>query len=365
MRKLARLAVAALAVGAVLVSVAPAPAGHAVRASVRQGGTTPELVVLPFDSHLNRVNADTGFAFVFLQSQPAAAKIVTYAPAGYVLDLAIPAGTTIGEADAAVAAGGATAVAWGGDIVVDSPAKYTTDPAATACAGAAPHAAVWLLQLKSGATTVPVAVFVDPTSGTEAALGVYKLQFCLPSTEVPGAPFGGRIVDLFVEFTRGVTNPNTSGAFLWREYETPYTAGTATPNDPATVEVRSIVLLPQTLTLKGRYDRKTKSIVLTGTLTLAGQRYANIDVVIYGSTKPADRSFKRLGAVKTKKKGDFSFKRKTKQTMYFGALVDEYFTGPRCETGPSSAPLGCIQENVSLETFSNRATVKVPKKKRS
>jgi hypothetical protein len=50
--------------------------------------------------------------------------------------------------------------------------------------------------------------------------------------------------------------------------------------------------------------------------------------------------------------------------MYFGSLVDEYFTGARCDTGASTAPAGCIQENVSIETFSNLVAVKVPVKKK-
>jgi hypothetical protein len=352
-------------VGALALAGA-AESGRTARHAGQQAGTQ-ELILVPFASRLGQANAETGIAVVFPSNQPAAAKVVVYVPGGYGLDLAIPAGTTVGTVNAS-ATGGAGTVALRGNIVADTPSKYAADPAALACTGSATHAAVWMLQLASGATTLSVPVFVDVASGTDGGLGVFKLQACFGAPDVPqsagGAPGGLRVGAVFLDLTRGVTNPATPDGYLWRAFVTPFTAGTTAQNTAGTVEVRSIVPLPQLLTLKGRYEKKTKSIVLSGALSLAGTKASGVDVAIYGSLKRAVTTFKRLVAVKTKKQGAYSHRRKAAKTMYFGSLVDEYFTGARCESGASTAPAGCIQENVSIEVASNLVAVKVPVKKK-
>ncbi len=358
-------AVALVAAAALVLASAAAPS-HTGRLLGRQI-TTQELVVVPFLSRLGRTNAETGLAVAFPTNQPGPAKVVVYVPGGYGVDVAIPAGTSLGTA---VANGTTSAgsVTLRGSIIVDTPSKYAADPAAIACAGTSPHAAVWLLQLASGATVLSVPVFVDVATGADGGLGVFKLQTCFAAPDVPkaagGAASGLRIGVAFFDLTRGITNPPTSNSFVWRAFVTPYSPGTTTPNTAGTVEVRSIVPLPQVLTLKGRYEQKTKSIVLSGVLSLAGSKTPGLDVDIFGSTKSAVSTFKRLTAVKTKTKGVYSHRRKAAKTMYFGSSVDEYFTRARCDSGASTAPAGCTQENLSLQAFSNLVAVKVPKQKK-
>jgi hypothetical protein len=361
-----RLLVLAVAAIAGLTLALPATSSRVAHRSAQQT-TAHTLVVWPYDSRLSASNADIGIEIVVPENQPAA-KVAVYVPFGYSVDLAIPVGTTIGTTDAR-ATGSAGAARLQGNIVADSPMRYSSDPAAIACAGPSPHAAVWLLQLASGPTSLPVAVFVDPTSGVETGLGMYKLQLCLPPPDVPssagGAPSGLRITDLFAELTRGVTNPAAPADFLWRALVTPFVPGTTTQNVAGTDEARSIVVLPQVLTVQGRYDRKTKSIVLTGTLTLSGAKAgAGVDVNVFGSTKPVVSTFKRLGRVKTKKGTIYTYRRKSTKTMYFFTYVDEYFFRARCDTGPSTAPAGCVQESLPLEAGSRLLTVKVPKPKK-
>ena len=358
-------AVALMAAAALVLAAAAAPSRTARH--VGQQATSHGLVVWPFDSRLSAANADTGIEIVVPENQPAA-KVVVYVPAGYSLDLALPAGTEMGTAvaSATTSAGAATLR---GTIVVDSPTRYAADPASIACAGAAPHSTVWLLQLAAGATSLTVPVFVDIASGADGGLGVFKLQFCLPAPDVPssagGAPSGLRITDLFTELTHGVTNPPTPSDFLWRALVTPFVPGTTTQNNAGTGEARSIVVLPQVLTLQGRYERKTKSIVLTGTMTLSGVKAgAGVDVFVFGSTKPTLSTFKRLAQVKTKKGTIYTHRRKATKTMYFVAFVDEYLYRARCDTGPSTAPAGCVQESLPLEAASRLVTVKVPKPKK-
>jgi hypothetical protein len=359
-------AVALVAAAALVLAAAAAPSRTA-RRLLGQQATSHGLVVWPFDSRLSAANADTGIEIVVPENQPAA-KVVVYVPGGYSLDLALPPGTELGTAVAS-ATTSAGAVTLRGTLVVDSPTRYAADPASIACAGAAPHSTVWLLQVAAGATSLTVPVFVDIASGADGGLGVFKLQFCLPPPDVPsspgGVPSGLRITDIFAELTRGVTNPPTPSEFLWRALVTPFVPGTATQNSAGTDEARSIVVLPQVLTLQGRFDRKTKSIVLTGSMTLAGGKVgAGVDVFVFGSTKPVLSTFKRLAHVKTTKGKTYTHRRKSTKTMYFFSAVEEYAYGPRCDTGPSTAPAGCVQESIPLEAFSRLVTVKVPKPKK-
>jgi hypothetical protein len=359
-------AVALVAAAALVLAAAAAPSRTA-RHRLGQQATSHGLVVWPFDSRLNAPNADTGIEIIVPESQ-SAAKVVVYVPAGYSIDLALPPGTAIGTAVAS-ATTSAGAVTLRGTIVADSPTRYAADPASIACAGAAPHSTVWLLQVAAGPTSITVPVFVDVASGVDGGLGVFKLQFCLPPPDVPaspgGVPSGLRITDLFAEITRGVTNPPIPAEFLWRALVTPFVPGTATQNTAGTDEARSIVVLPQVLTLKGRYDRKTKSILLTGSMTLSGAKAgAGVDVYVFGSTKPTLNTFKRLAQVKTKKGTVYTHRRKATKTMYFVTVVDEYFYRARCDTGPSAAPAGCVQESLPLEAVSRLVTVKVPKPKK-
>ena len=307
---------------------------------------------MPFDARLGSPNADTGLDLVFPASADAPAKVILYVPFGYGLDLAIPAGTTIGTADAASSAG---STPLHGNVVVDSAARYATDPAAVACAGGSPHAAVWVLQL-AGAASAPVVVFLDPTAGTESGYGAFKLQTCLGSPDA-GAP---RMSELFVELTRGLTNPAAAGEFVWRAFVTPFAAGNVA-NEAGSVELRSVAPLPEGVLLRAKVDAKKGTVTVSGILILGGSPQSGLIVSIYSSAKANLTGLKRVANVKTKKNGVFSLTRKIAKTTYFWAVVEGYYSDT-CLTGPSTAPLGCVRETLA-PAFANRATATVPKKK--
>ena len=353
--RLARSLVSAAAVLAALAFAAPSLA------------ETAELVVVPYDANrLGIANADTGIALVFPRSLPATQKAVVYVPAGYSVNLSQPVGTKLGTVSARLVAGaaGGAAVTATGSIVVDDPARSAADPRAQACA-AGRHANVWRIDLTASGTAFSIPVYVDPTSGTDSAVGAFRLTICLASPDVPasagGAALGARLFETFVEFTSGIGHPATRGEFMWRAFITPYVPGTAAANDSGTVEARSTVPLPQILKVKGRYEKKSGSAVLSGTFSVVGQLVSGVDVLVYGSPNASGKGLKRLASVKTKKKGVWSHKRKLARTTYFLGLVDEYFTGT-CGATPSPAPGGCVQENFSFEAFAFAKVVK-PKKK--
>ena len=344
------LAVALVAAIALVLASAAAPSRFARHHGLQ--AARQELVVVPYDSRLGSVNADTALDFTFPTTQPAPAKVLVYVPFGYGLDLSIPAGTTIGTAEAASSAG---PTPLRGNIVVDSSARFATDPAAVACAGATPHAAVWVLQL-AGAASAPVVVFLDPTTGVETGYGLFKLQACLGSPEA-GAP---RVTELFVELTRELTNPASAGEFVWRAFVTPFAAGNVM-NDAGTVEVRSLAPLPEGVILRAKVNAKKKTVTVSGILILGGLPQSGLIVSIYSSAKANLTGLKRVAAPKTKTNGVFSVTRKIAKTTYFWAVLEGYYSDT-CVSGPSTAPLGCVRETLA-PAFANRATAKVPKPK--
>ena len=103
-------------------------------------------------------------------------------PAGYGLNTGVAPGTTVGTVDAVAQIGSTTVTIPTGNIVADTPANYTSNPEAQACAPGA-HAAVWVAHAASFA----IPLYVDPTSSTESSLGAFKLQACFTSPDSPGA----------------------------------------------------------------------------------------------------------------------------------------------------------------------------------
>jgi hypothetical protein len=298
--------------------------------------------------------SDVGLDLV-VSDPPPVAKIVIYVPQGYGLNTATPAGTTVGTIDVTVEAGGSTLTIPTGNIVADNPANYVSLPQAQACAPGA-HAAVWVAQ----PANFRIPIYVDPTSGAEAALGAFKLQTCLPSPADPKSPAPGtRVTEAELDFTRTVlTNPSTPDFYLWRVLVTPYVAGTATPNAAGTYELRSGVFIPSTLTIKKKsYSKKTKRLVLTGKLTVLGKPVKGAPVNVFSIA--SNGNVKVVGRPKTNKAGAYSLKLKVTKTTVFSAIV---FVGSNtCDASPPSvAPAGCVNESDS-SIFANVLRV-VPKK---
>jgi hypothetical protein len=321
----------------------------------------PELQVIPYVTGLG-AGTDTEVDLTIPAGAAATARIVLYAPRGYGTNVAQPAGTKIGDAAAAVDVGGTT-LPLQGQVVADTPAKYTSDPKAQACAPGA-HAAVWVIQLLLQGQAFSIPMFVDATSGAEASLGSFKLQTCFPSPYVPeaqgGAPFGAKFVEADIDFTSAFTNPSSASVYVWRSLLTPYTAGTATPDAAGTYELRSVAFIPVTFRVKARFDKKKRQAVLTGRLVLSGVAAGGRVPVIGGAGRDVSK-WKLLGTA-TVKKGAVSFRKRLSKSTYLALLVppeaDTCFDGQ-----PPAAPAGCIRETTA-PAISNVVRVVVPKKRR-
>ncbi len=237
------------------VLLATVLAGLALAAAAPAFGDTTEFYAIAYDTALGR-SSDTELDVFLPPSGPAEASIVFYAPQGYGVTVGQPAGTKIGAVAANVTVGGSTtAVEADGDLVADDPAKYVGNTCAPGI-----HAAVFVANLSAAGVTVQVPLYVDPTSGADTAIGSFKIQACLASPDVPaamgGAPGGLRLIEADLDFATVFTNPAATGNYTWSVFETPFAAGTTTPDPAGTVEARSIVGLPKLFSVKWALDAK-------------------------------------------------------------------------------------------------------------
>ncbi len=343
--------------GAAVVALTLAGAGPGA-----SGPPAAQLVVVPFPAS---IGGGAGLEVLPSEKAPAPARLVVYVPAGFGVDTSVAPGTPVGALFAlyytkSIPFDFASVTVKAGD-----PATLPGDPAAQACA-AGMHAAFWTATFKVLKRSVTIRFYVDPTTGGETALGAFKLVSCLASPYVPfnqgGAPDGLRYDALGIDVSRKggsiIANPG-SGTFLWRMLVTPYTVGTATPNDAGAFEARARVLIPHVLTVHAHYLRKTKTVLVTGKLSALGQPRAGVPVFFFGG--PGGVVY--WGKVRTHAGGTYSLRKRVRpgkraQTNEVDASVDAT-RGPCVE--PPAAPAGCVDENLS-PPISASVKVRIPKR---
>jgi len=285
---------------------------------------------------------DRSFAAISLASSDPVAAVKLSIPAGYTVDLDEPTGTTVGDLSATLyAADGSSPAFVDGALVVDDPAKYTSDPAAQACAPGA-HAAVWLADMSVLGQPFDLPIFIDPGGSTDSGSSAVTLRLC-PAWIAPTLPGGVTAQQLTIFLFDVVTPPTSPGRYTWSAFVAPPIAGAVTADPTRAFEVRSVFPLPHTLTLQARHDPKAKSVVLTGRLTAVGEPEPGVDVSFGALTDSASDSTS-FGPVKTNDAGEFTITRPVVRSTQFIASAD---TVPGPCTTPSSAPAGCVAETVA------------------
>jgi len=284
------------------------------------------------------------FTSIFLASSEPVARVSVFVPQGYALDLGRSAGTKVASVIAFVGdvAGVSSPVFVDGEVVVDDPAKYASDAAAQACAPGT-HAAVWRATLSVLGQPFDMPIFLDPAGGADPGAAAYALRLCpvWPPSSVSPSGLSTYALSLLVE---GAINlPTAPGSYTWSAVVTPATERSVTPEPGRTFELRSIVPLPHTLTLRAKHDPKTKSVVLSGRLMAVGQAEVGVPISFAASTDSFSE-FSFFGPVKTSASGEFSIRRRVERTTYFTASVD---VEARPCTAPSTAPAGCLAETIS------------------
>ena len=310
-------------------------------------------------------------ADVFIAISPDAdptAQLRIFSPAGYTASLTAAPGTKIGTVVARVKAkalGGAL-LTLAGDVLVANPADPTIQAAAVQCTHTATHTTIWVLNTSLQSQTVAIPVFVDQ-------VGPLVVQtVCLPSPDVPeamgGAKFGAQLFAADFTIKNVFKNAGTSNDYEWAGIFTPYTPGTATPNPAGTLEARTLVGLPMSLTLK-RVAAK-RGFKLTGQLKIAGVNPGGVKLDLYAGKKagPAPNAVsggtgKRVArSAKLPASGKYTLARpNVKFATFFQTRFENYTT--KC-TGPSPSglPVPCREERIAAVT-SNQVKVLKPKKK--
>ena len=297
------------------------------------------------------------------------AKLTIFSPVGYSANLGAAPGTKIGSVIAIVKAkalGGARLPLLG-DVVVANPADPTIVAAATKCTQTPTHSTIWVLNTSLQGQTVAIPVFVDSVGS------LVTMQVCLPSPDIPeasgGAKFGAQLV--LADFTvKGVfKNAGSSDSYEWAGDYTPYTPGTPTPNRAGTVEWRTYVGLPTSLTLKKM--KAKKGFKLVGQLKVAGVSPQGVRLNLYSSKKarPAPNAIasgtgKRTArTAKLPKTGKYSMTRRSvKFATFFQVRFENY--GTQCTDNLTGVPpVPCAGEDIAAVT-SNQLKVLKPKKKR-
>jgi hypothetical protein len=299
------------------------------------------------------------------KTDPAPLKISIYQPAGYVNTLNQAAGSQIGTVHAdlqALAISPDAIIQADGTVLTADPTKYTSNT----CAPGA-HAAVWLLHVTVSGQTIDVPVYIDATTGAEQGLGATKLVLCLsdPYDTAPAsirAPFGVKLINAKMTLNSGVvTNPSSSGTFLWRATITPWNPASPAPDAAKTVEVQSIVSLPGKATLKATVKKITKKksrATVSGTVTENGAPVAGAVVTILANGK-------KVGTATTGASGAFSKAVVITKTTKFQANVAVPQRDTACVTPlpASSVPAGCASATVGAWATSSPTVSAKPKKK--
>jgi len=379
MKKPLRLSLIAVACAAGLALAATAlPASSSRPLAVSHLGAAPSPQAytpsLTVQQSSYKVGAATNVGFLFFAdpTADATAKFTIFSPAGYTNALTQAPGTSIGKAYALVRAGalGGSDLTLTGNVVVGNPADPALMTSYAQCKSAADPAtpaAVWVLNTSLQGQMLQVPAFVNQ-------LGPYLVQeICL--LPPAAAPFQAQL--WLADYTiNGVfKNAPASNAYSWATDATPY-VGTM-PNPAGTVEYKTYVGLPASLTfLKGK-SKKATFAAFKGKLKVAGLTPKGIKVDLYYSTKskpapnlltPSAVGVSGKGkSVRTKAlpaSGAYTAlrTRPKKKTFYQAFFGGWELTGGCQGPSPTGLPIPCLHEEIAPITGAQIAVAPAKKK---
>jgi hypothetical protein len=257
---------------------------------------------------------------------PLPKKFVIEIPSGYTLDLTAKPGTNIGDVAISIVGVNTPSFATGlGSLDAKDPKDFLSDPVAQACAPGV-HAAVWAVSTSIAGQQVSMTVFADPAQ----AGGGYVLQACPAGLAIADAVSSASISLSGIN----LVSPTSPGDYRWRTIVTPQTR--------SAYELQAVVPLPESVTLKARYDRKRKTATVSGTVVEGGRPVPRAPVVIYGSSGTNgndDDSDLDLFEALTNAQGHFTIKARIARTTDFTVSVSPSVGSCARE---STASAGCL-----------------------
>jgi hypothetical protein len=246
-------------------------------------------------------------------------QVVIEVPTGYTLDLGAKAGTEVGEASISIVSAEGPSFATGFGDLIARDVREAVDTRLQACTSGT-HVALWSVSTSLAGQQLSLAVSVD--SGTQAGVA-YVLKICSTSLATDTNSAASMTLALY-----GLVAPTAAGEYRWRALVTPRTR-------PG-YEFQALLPLPESLSVRARYDRKHKRAVLTGRVVEGGKGLAHADVFIAG-----ERSNRTVGLAeaRTNAEGVFTQSMRVTGTTDFIVLVSP--TIELC-TATSSQPDGCL-----------------------
>lgn len=358
MRKTLSLATLAGTVAAALVTTGSALA-------------TPKLIVGGLTA---QGSSQVSIQFTEDRSDPAPARIVIYAPAGYSATVTATPNTVLGtvRADLQALAISADAIIQGaGQVIAADPAAHANNTCAPGL-----HTAVWVLRVTVSGQTLNVPVYIDapvPETDPLRSASPLRMIMCFSSpyvgADMGGAPFGAKLINAELKMNQGtLRTPTARGTYIWRSVVTPYGVGGALPNAAGTVEARGIVRTPTLLNINAKVtNRKQRRVRITGLLRNGDANLPLVRVTLSRGGKPRGKAPYNLGP-KTRKATNtngnvvFNVRFKRKGFVYFQLSTT---TGPRDLTSvgcvPATAPtLPCVSATLSpISVFSRVVRLKL------
>jgi hypothetical protein len=290
-------------------------------------------------------------------------KDTLYAPPGYQANLAQTPGTQLGTVDATIIlrnVGNATATATG-KVTADSPANWANQDTLR-CTGTTTHEAVWRLDITIAGTPLQIPIFVDHSTGADAAFSSVKIQLCLRSRIDPLNSPGAELLDAFFDVQKVFTSPANTADRVWRAVMVPYVPGTTTPNPAMIVESQSVVPGRVSFSFKSK-SLKRGFVQISGKVLVNGRPNARARVLLYNIRNLN----KAIASTRTKRNGTFVLRKKfKKKTVLVGLAINAEDLGacplPALPPPPGFPPnQGC---KTATRSFGASAVVTARPKKR-
>jgi hypothetical protein len=216
-----------------------------------------------------------------------------------------------------------------------------------------------VLVLAAAGQTLTLPAYLVPTSGALAAVGPAYIQICLPPPDVPSgtpgrATFGAKVYSAELA-TSGVFSAVPVGA--WIAFWTPYNPGVGTVNAAGTVASPAAVA-PGAVSAAAK--KRGLGAVVSGRVTQAGQARGGATLTIRGGAKAS--ALKKLGTVKSKANGSYSFRAKRGTFFRVTAVTSSAAAAPLCTAlAPLLAAAGnlpCVNPTTNGFTVQSRTVKK-------
>src|SRR5512132_309731 len=324
-----------------LAGVAAAVAIPALVSAATTAYTSPTLKV-------TNAGATTVVSASVAQANDGTARVAIYVPTGTSINTSAAPGAQVGSVKATIAAhvlGGAL-IPLSGPILV-APTGAVTPAQAQACAGTPTPTVIWFMSLQAAGQTLPVPMYLVPTSGAEAALGAAKIVACFTAHDTPGTPppcapvLCAQFLSAELSFNGVFTAPP---AGVWVSLWTPYTPGTGQVNAAGTVAAPALTA-PGAATIAAK--RTGARVTVSGTVMQGSQPVGGAAVkLVRGRTAGKLGTFK---TVRTTARGRYSVTALAAAGTFFRATtaVPSRTSAAVCAQLASALPVPCVNGTVS------------------